>query len=68
MYVYNPPLLCRRLLTASLPHPEFFDFLGPWVTDVNLHLPFTCNKTDLLLAEAVPKGRRCGCPGLRRTQ
>lgn len=34
VYVYKPPLLCHRLLTTSLPHPEFFDILGPWVTDV----------------------------------
>lgn len=65
MYVYNSPLLCHRLLTTSLPHPEFFDILGPWVMDVNLHLPFTCNKMDLLLAGAIPKGRHFGYPGLR---
>lgn len=65
MYVYNSPLLCHRLLTTSLPHPEFFDILGPWVMDVNLHLPFTCYKTDLLLAGAIPKGRHFGYPGFR---
>lgn len=64
MFVYNSPLPCHRLLTTSLPHPELFDILGPWVMDVNLPLPFTCNKMDVLLAGAIPKGRHFGYPGL----
>lgn len=67
MYVYNSPLLFYRLLTTSLPHPELFDILGPWITDVNLHLPFTCNKMDLLRAGTTPKGTTFGYPGLRWT-
>lgn len=65
MYVLNSPLLCHHFLTTSLPHPEVFDIWGPWIMDVNLHLPFTCNKMDLLLAGAIPKGRHFGYPGLR---
>lgn len=65
MYVYNSPLLFHCLLNSSLPHPEFFDILGPWITDVNLHLPFTCNKIDLLRAGTTPKGRHFGYPGLQ---
>lgn len=56
---------CHHPLTTSLPHPEVFDILGPWIIDVNLHLPLTCNKMDLLLAGAIPKGRHFGYPGLR---
>lgn len=60
---FSSPMLPS--LNTSLPHPEFFDILGPWIMDVNLHLSFTCNKMDLLLAGATPKGRHFGYPELR---